>query len=795
MKQIFIFIIFLTIGLQSFAQTGTIKGRVFDASNNAPLPFSNIYIEGTDYGASSDYDGNFIITNLKPGIYQLTASSLGYEDRITEELQVLSGNSAFIEIPMKEAAVTLSEVEVKASIFKRDEEAPVSLRRIGISEIENSPGANRDIAKVIQNLPGVAAVPSANRNDLLIRGGASNEAKFYLDGIEIPNINHFATQGATGGTNGILNADFLREVNFYSSAFPASKANALSAVFDFKQIEGNKEHIKFRGTLGASELSLTSDGPIGENTTYIISARRSYLQLLFKAIGLPFLPTFNDYQVKVKSRINDRNQLTLISVGALDNNRLDLDIENPDEYQRYLLANLPQQDQWNYAVGAVWKHFEDNGYQTFVLSRNMLSNKSYKYFNNDESQELLQNYVSTEAENKFRWESYKNLDWDVDLTFGADGQYVKYFNSTYQKIYLPEGEQIINYESPLEFFKYAAFIQAGKTFMANRLSTSIGFRISGNTYSDKMNNPLEQSSPQASVSYLLTEKFSINAHAGRFYQLPPYTSLGYRDNTGTLINRENNLGYIQADHIVAGLEYRPGANNLLTIEGFYKAYSNYPFSVTDSISLAHRSIDFGNIGAEELVSISEGRAYGLEFLSQNRFPGDISFVLSYTFAISEFKDKNGDYQSTAWDNRHILIVTASKKFRSNWSAGIKWRFAGGLPYTPYDLEFSSLKAAWDVRNAPYPDYNLLTSKRFSPFHQLDIRIDKSFYFKNSGLKIYIDIQNLYNFKSESQSIWTNLDAEGNIQTDPDNPMRYTLREIKSDGSGTILPTIGVIFDF
>jgi outer membrane receptor for ferrienterochelin and colicin len=796
MNKLYIIFIFLIITLSGLSQTGTIKGRIFDKTNNEPLPFSNIYIEGTNIGATSDYDGNFTIAAVKPGFYELTASSLGYEKKVTEEFRVLPDKSTFVNIEMRKTATQLEEVEVTASVFEKREDAPVSLRSIGISEIENAPGANRDIAKVIQNLPGVAAVPSANRNDLLIRGGAGNESKFYLDGIEIPNINHFATQGATGGTNGILNADFLREVNYYSSGFPASKANALSAVFNFKQIDGNKEEVKMRTTLGASELSLTADGPLGDKTTFIVSVRRSYLQLLFKALGLPFLPTFNDYQAKVKTKIDDKNELTLISLGALDNNRLDLDIDKPDEYQRYLLANLPEQDQWSYAIGGVWKHFRDNGYQTLVLSRNMLSNRSFKYQDNDrDNGTLIQDYNSTEAENKFRWENYTMTDFNLELTYGAGGQYVKYFNNTYQQVYVQDALTSIDYNSKLEFFKYAAFIQGTRGFMQNRLSLSAAFRLSGNTYGDYMHNPFKQSSPQLSASFFINDKFSLNAHVGRYYQLPPYTALGYRGNSGFLVNRENNLTYITADHYVAGIEYRPGKNNLITLEGFYKNYTNYPFSVTDSISLAHRRIDFGNVGTEALVSTSEGRAYGIELLSQNRFPGDITFVLSYTYAISEFKDKDGNYASTAWDNRHILVATASKSFKNNWYAGIKWRFAGGLPYTPYDLYLSSFRSAWDITNAPYLDYDRLTSERFAPFHQLDIRVDKSFYFKHTSLKVYVDIQNLYNFKSESRDIYTNLDADGNPIINPSDPSRYMLRTIRSGGSGTILPTIGIIFDF
>ncbi len=795
MKKILLFLPFLFLIISSFAQTGKIKGRIFDENNNNDLPFSNIYIKGTEIGTTSGMDGSFVLENIKPGFYILTVSSLGYATQVTEEFQVLPGKSVFLEIGMNEMAVKLKEVEVKANIFKRDKDTPVSLRKIGISEIENSPGANRDIAKVVQNLPGVAAIPAINRNDLLIRGGAGNEIKFYLDGVEIPNINHFATQGATGGTNGILNADFLREVNFYSSAFPTSKANALSAVFDFKQIEGNKDRTKFRGSIGASEVSLTADGPIGKNTTYIVSVRRSYLQFLFKVIGLPFLPTFNDYQLKVKTRINNKNQISLISVGALDHNRLDIDFKNPDEFQRQLLARLPEQNQWNYTIGFVWKHFQKNGYQNVIFSRNTLANKSEKYFNNDKTQELLQDYQSSETENKIRWESHHKLKPGIELNYGVAGQYVKYFNNTQVKTYFPGGLINVKYNTNLEFFKYAAFSQATKQFFGNRLTTTLGVRFSGSNYSNATINPLQQTSPQISASYLVTEKISVNAHAGRFYQLPSYTSLGYKNSQGVLINKETDLGYIQVDHLVGGIEYRPTTDNLLTVETFYKKYNNYPFCTKDSISLAHRDVIFGILGAEKLSPSSEGRVYGVEVLSQNRFPANINFILSYTFSVSQFKDKNGEYQSTTWDNRHILIATLSKRFKNDWFAGLKFRFAGGLPYTPYDLELSAYKEAWNAQSIPYYNYDLLTSKRFAPFHQLDIRVDKTFNFTKSKLKIYLDIQNIYNFKSETNSIWTNLDQDGNVMTDPNNPNKYILREIESDGLGTILPTIGVIFDF
>lgn len=797
MKRIFIIVILIFVFNYSNSQVGQIRGRVFDEANNDALPFANVFIEGTNIGAASDFDGNFLIAGVSPGIYQLTISALGYETRVSEEIQVLAGRTVSIDVAMRIAAETLEEVTVTAQIFSRNQEAPVSLRTVGISEIENSPGANRDISKVIQNLPGVAALPGQNRNDIIVRGGASSESKFYLDDIEIPNINHFATQGASGGTNGILNADFIREVNFYSGAFPANRGDALSGVFNFRQIDGNKEETKFRGTIGASEVSLTMDGPISDNTTYIVSVRRSYLNFLFKLIGLPFLPTFNDVQFKVKSRIDERSEITFVGLGSFDTNILDRDIEEPTDFQSYLLGNIPESEQWSYALGTVYKRFRDDGFSTMVLSRNMLNNRFYKYRDNiiDDSN-LLNDYNSFEAENKFRIENFMRTSNNFRITYGANLEYARYYNATFLNVFTPIGPQIINFDSDLDMFKYGLFGQVSRGFIGSTLNLTFGFRFDANDYSESMSKPWEQFSPRFSASYLLTEKWSLNFNTGRYFQTPSYTSLGYRDANNILVNKENDIRYISADHLIAGLEYRPSNRSLITLEGFYKSYQNYPFSVKDSLVLAFKPVDFGAVGSEEILSIGQGRVYGFELLNQNRFKNDISLVMSYTFAVSEFIDeRSGEYVSTSWDNRHIFIVTGSKKFDNDWVVGLKWRYAGGLPYTPFDLNLSSNRDAWDITGTPYFDYNLLNSMRFKPFHQLDFRVDKTWYFEKSSIRFYVDIQNFYNFKSEEQDIYVNLDKQGNPAIDPNDNSRYILRKIENEGSGTIVPTIGLIIDF
>ena len=355
----FIFILFLSFTLGLTAQTGSIKGRVYNIKNNDPLPFTNIIISGSTIGAVSDLDGTFSFTGLTPGYIKLEASCVGFERIVTEEILVTNAKSASIDIAMKEVAVQISGVEITAAVFKRVEESPVSLKSLGIAQIEKSPGSNRDISKVIQSLPGVASSVSF-RNDLIVRGGGPSENKFLLDGIEIPNLNHFATQGASGGPAGIINTDFLRDVDFYSGSFPASRGNTLSSVIDMKLIDGNPDRMVYRATLGASETAFSLNGPVSKKTNVLFSIRRSYLQFLFSAIGLPFLPTFMDYTFKVKTKFNVHNELTVISIGALDKSVLNTGMKNPTEEQQYILDYLPVNNQWNYAIGANYRHYRDN---------------------------------------------------------------------------------------------------------------------------------------------------------------------------------------------------------------------------------------------------------------------------------------------------------------------------------------------------------------------------------------------------------------------------------------------------
>jgi outer membrane receptor for ferrienterochelin and colicin len=796
MKPFYTIILLLSIvfaDLSGQSGGGTIRGKVVDATTNEPVPFASVVIWNTTTGAMTDFDGNFLFTGLKPGFVEVRVSSVGYKPYITEGVMVTNNNEVNLTIPLETTIIEVTDVVVKASPFRKKIESPLSARIISIQEIELNPGGNRDISKVIQSFPGVASTP-AFRNDVIVRGGGPNENRFFIDNVEIPYLNHFSTQGASGGPVGIVNVDFVRSVDFLSGAFPASRGNALSSVMNFSMIDGNREKSTLRATVGASDLGLTYNGPAGEKGSLIVSARRSYLQFLFGALGLPFLPTYNDFQFKYKVSFDQKNELTILGIGAYDVSSLNLEA-NDTEYQRYLLGYLPEQKQYSYTVGAVYRHFTSTGTDQLVLSRNYLNNNEIKYQDNIESEENLNlDYSSGEGDIRLRYEGTRVLPRDFRVSFGAGTEMSRYRNDTYQKLYVDDAVLTEQYESDLLFFKFSAFGQLSRSFMKERLRMALGLRTDANSYSSVMANPLTQFSPRLSLSYSLTKKLNLNFNTGRFYQLPPYTSMGYMDNNGNLVNKDNGIKYIAADHIVGGLELIPDERLQFTLEGFYKNYSDYPYSVADSVPLSTKSADYGVFGNEEVVSTAEGRAYGIELMGRVRDLKGLNMVFAYTYVRSEFIGSANIYIPTAWDNRHLISVTATKAIGETWDVGFKWRFVGGAPYTPYDVATSMKIDAWDVNGRAYLDYSRYNTERLKAFNQLDIRIDKQFYFSKWSLMLYADVQNILNFKADLPDILVPLtDDNGDYVVDPDDPTSYVPNYLPAD-AGTILPTIGIIIE-
>ena len=788
-KNVLLLLLLGLLTTVSAQPTHRIKGTVIDKASRQPLEFINVLVLGLGRGGVTDAEGHFNIGEVPPGIYRLQASAVGYKTILTPEY-IVSTKDLTIQIETEENLTELEGVTVTASPFRRDPESPVGLRIIGLQEIEKSPGANRDISRIVQSYPGVAFSPAGYRNDLIVRGGSPSENRFYLDGVEIPNINHFSTQGASGGPVGIINADLIREVNFYTGAFPTDRGNAMSSVLDFKLRDGDMERNSLKATLGASEVSLASNGHIGKKTSYLVSVRQSYLQFLFDMLGLPFLPTFTDAQFKLKTRFNANNELTILGLGGIDNMKLNTKLDG--EKAEYILSYLPKIQQETFTLGAVYRHYAGIHVQSVVVSHSYLNNRNTKYLNNDESSadNLSLKLRSVEQETKFRIENTSTFgNWKIN--FGANLDYSQYTNTTFQRVYIDEG-RTFDYHTYLGMWRWGIFGTINYATTDERFTASLGVRTDANNFSSGMKGMGDQLSPRLSLSYRLTDGLYLSGNAGLYYQLPPYTGLGFKDNNGAWVNKY--LRYMSVSQESLGLSWHPGNKFELSAEGFYKQYDKIPFSIADGIPLACKGNDYGVIGNEALSSTAQGRAYGIEILMKWLIAKKLNLASSFTLFKSEYRNnKQSEYIASAWDNRYIFNMSGTYNFPHNWSLGMKISCIGGAPYTPYDVEKSSLVTAWNAQGRPYYDYTKYNTGRLPAFGQLDVRVDKTFYLKRCMLGFYIDLQNVTNSKFKQPDI---LMSTGVIEN-PSAPMaeqRYKMKYI-TQKSGTLMPTLGITFEY
>ena len=788
-KNVLLLLLLGLLTTVSAQPTHRIKGTVIDKASRQPLEFINVLVLGLGRGGVTDAEGHFNIGEVPPGIYRLQASAVGYKTILTPEY-IVSNKDLTIQIETEENLTELEGVTVTASPFRRDPESPVGLRVIGLQEIEKSPGANRDISRIVQSYPGVAFSPAGYRNDLIVRGGSPSENRFYLDGVEIPNINHFSTQGASGGPVGIINADLIREVNFYTGAFPTDRGNAMSSVLDFKLRDGDMERNSLKATLGASEVSLASNGHIGKKTPYLVSVRQSYLQFLFDMLGLPFLPTFTDAQFKLKTRFNANNELTILGLGGIDNMKLNTKLDG--EKAEYILSYLPKIQQETFTLGAVYRHYAGIHVQSVVVSHSYLNNRNTKYLNNDESStdNLSLKLRSVEQETKFRIENTSTFgNWKIN--FGANLDYSQYTNTTFQRVYIDEG-RTFDYHTYLGMWRWGIFGTINYATTDERFTASLGVRTDANNFSSGMKGMGDQLSPRLSLSYRLTDGLYLSGNAGLYYQLPPYTGLGFKDNNGAWVNKY--LRYMSVSQESLGLSWHPGNTFELSAEGFYKQYDKIPFSIADGIPLACKGNDYGVIGNEALSSTAQGRAYGIEILMKWLIAKKLNLASSFTLFKSEYRNnKQSEYIASAWDNRYIFNMSGTYNFPHNWSLGMKISCIGGAPYTPYDVEKSSLVTAWNAQGRPYYDYTKYNTGRLPTFGQLDVRVDKTFYLKRCMLGFYIDLQNVTNSKFKQPDI---LMSTGVIEN-PSAPMaeqRYKMKYI-TQKSGTLMPTLGITFEY
>ena len=784
MKFYFFIISFLYTSILFSQTTGDLSGRIIDFDSKLPLEGATIIINNSDYGVISDSEGYFIFWNIPPKTYNLSASYLGYETQTIFNVIVKSVGTSNLLFNLKAASEDLEEVILVKNPFRTSKETPLSTQSLSAVEIETYPGGNNDIAKVAQSLPGISPSIGGFRNDFIIRGGAPNETVYYLDGVEIPNINHFSTQGSAGGPVGMLNIDFIREVTLSTSSFGAEYDNPLSGVLAFEQRDGNNNNKSFKVRVGASEAGITLNTPLflkdksRSNTTLMLSVRRSYLQFVFALVGLPIRPDYWDYQWKIDHKFGKYNSISFIGLGSID----DFSVVAPDDFdseQQSTIEQVPIIEQKTRTLGLSWKRNFKNGKGRMrtVLSSNRLQNLFSRFSDNEKKKGVLFQNDSQEIETKLRVKVIRFPN-QWKFSYGLNFQNSKYKNNTFSLL------NDFNYDTNFSFLKYGFFANGSRSFINNRLSFSFGFRFDADTFS-KGSSLIENFSPRLATSYNISQngKWKLNSSIGRYYKIPTYTMLGFRDNKGIYINK--NLKYTQSDHFVIGIEHNFSNSSRFTIEGFIKKYSQYPVSIIDRISLANKGGGFEVLGNEPVSDEGSGESYGLEFLFQQKLTNNFYGVLAYTHFYSNFSGLNQKQLPSVWDSRNLLSFTGGYKLKRNWEISMRIRYTGKTPYVPTDVDASLISYPQIVL-----DYNLLGTEKSGVYSQGDLRIDKKWNFNKTSFNFYIEVQNfLAQPIPRPKDYGLKRNEDGTI-SDP-----REIVEIDTNRTQTPFPSFGFVFDF
>jgi len=787
------FFILTLLPFAAEAQNAVLRGQiVFEGSLDPAAGYRVAVVQG-DFRAeqSATQEGAFSFGNLPSGLCNIRVSSPdGQSFQVLHE-QMLSGVKPLeLLVEVERPRLELNEVSVSAQAFKTTEETPLSIKNINWSEMQRMPGATLDISKAIQSFPGVLPKSSFGYN-ISIRGGASSENSYRMDGIDLPTINHFSIQGASGGAVSLLNMDFIQGAALYSGAFPSSMSNVLSGALELDLRQARSDRPGVRMTLGATDVGATVEMPLSKRSGLMVSARNSFSQHYFKLFNIPVLPTYQDAQFKYYTRIGDHADLTVLGVGGWDSYRVYKEGRGSDALL-YNVGYIPEGQQSTEVLGARYRRFRSNGLQTLVISHDRITNDADKFVGN----------TSEEADRQLRYRSYEDRTriryervWDGDnskFTIGGSLEAVLLGVDMWALKGSISGIDTTNLQSTLGYGQAGLFTSYAKTSQNGRGTLNLGLRMDASNFNLNMVNPLAQLSPRASYKYQLTSHWTANSHVGRYQQMP----------AGILLaaNRATNHGrftrFTTTDHIGAGVEYQNGKTYRVSMEVYSKRYRNAPFLVNDQIAYANAIGAYVAVGDQPSIPDAVGRARGFELFLQQKLKGHYWWMGSYNYGISEFQTASGDWAPSVWDSRHTLSLTTGKVWGKGWQWGLKWRYSSGTPYTPFNESASALVSNWDILQRGVFDYAQVNSQRLASFTQLDFRIDKTYSHKGWSLSWFLDLQNLASGDIPLMPYLTVVrDADTKAPLlDPNDPTRYQMQLLRSD-TGRTLPTIGMILEF
>jgi outer membrane receptor for ferrienterochelin and colicin len=717
---------------------GRITGEVIDRDTKQEIPGAVIEVMNAGVFTATDVHGSFVIDGLDPKTYNLKISATYYVYTFKTDIVVTGGQSTKIVVELKLASYETEEVVISSgSFFDKPKDLTTSTNSLSAEEIRRAPGAVEDLNRMIQTLPGVTTATDS-RNDLIVRGGSPVENFIMVEGIEVPNINHFGTQGASGGPIGMINVDFLNDVTFSAGGFPAKYGDRLSSIMDVEYRNGDRNNFNGKIDIGIAGGGIILEGPLQEGkSSYLFSARKSYLDLILSSTGLTAVPNYSNFNLKTTYELSEKHKLTLIGLAGIDKINFK-GVEGKDDP----FINSTDFSGWQAALGIVHKWLV--GSKTY-LQTSISTNQYQREVTEDSVGRPVFNNESLDKEYNFRSDiSHRFSPTDL-LEIGFSAKYLRNDNTIFRAqaidIYgsvLPE----LNYSAVAEAYKFAPYVQYSKNLFG-RLDLTAGLRYD---YFNYLNNE-STISPRVSAGYYILDNLKLNAAYGIYHQAPPLLWLVSYD-------QNKDLKQMKAEQFVTGLEYYPVSDLKITLEYFEKQYSEYPNSeLNPPVTYANAGAEYQTLGLEPLLPASDGYARGLEFFVQKKLTSGLYGMFNYSLSEIRFTSLDEVERPSSFDYKNVLTAIMGYKITDNFEVSAKYRFMGGRPYTPLDEEASS------QYNQTIYDYARYNGVRYDDYHRLDIRVDYRFEMLGCALTTYLDFQNVLNIENVEQVIWNQKTQE------------------------------------
>lgn len=717
---------------------GKIEGFIIDGELKTELIGANVLIFNSNIGGATDYNGKFVINNVPIGNYSLKFSFLGYNSAIKTDIIVRTNRTTIVNCELKSSSIESEEVIVQDSYFQNNTEQQISSINFSGEEIRRAPGSAGDVSRILMSLPSVAQVNDQS-NTLAVRGGSPIENTFYIDNIEIPNINHFPSQGASGGAIGMINVDFIEDVNFFTGGFSSIYGNKLSSIMDISFREGNRKEFDGQLDLNFSGFGGIIEGPISESSSFLISARRSYIDFLIKMInvGSSVAPTYGDIESKFVYDIDKNNKIMLI--GVFGDDHMNSDQQNAIDNKMVFYGD---QDIYQTTIGINWRSiWGNNGYSNTSVSFNSM--KYIEDFYETGSANLILNNRSNEMFFQFRNINYYQFNKQNSLKFGIEAKHsISQFNNWYSSYTDAIG-------NPFESFKIdenannniLSVFGSYSSKLTNRFELTLGGR------SDYFSSQNEfKFSPRFSLSYLFSDQTKLNFSSGVFYQSLPSEFL--------VINETNkNLNIPSSQHYIFGIEQLLTESTLLKFEIYQKNYSNFPMDTFQPEIFFIDEVYYNDatlLNKNILLDNGEAKTIGAELTIQKKLAKDFYGLIGASYFNAKYKSLNGNWKNRIYDNQFIFNIEGGYKPNFAWEFSIRWIYAGGRPYTPFNiLESENL-------NRGVIDENRINEERYPAYHSLNLRVDKRFTFSNSNLVLYLSIWNAYNRENVATIYWNQI---------------------------------------